>query len=92
MKNRKRKLQDSHVREHTIELVKANGACEIQFVANQQKMAWSTARALLLDLVREGKLRIMRTTGGFIFLPLIGDEDTPGAAQVKQRPVEVLAG
>jgi hypothetical protein len=81
-----RKLQDPNVRRRVVEVISRNGPSEVQSVANELHVTWSTARAILLDLVLEGRLRVMRTTGGFVFLPI---EGLPSLAEEKtvQGPI-----
>ena len=62
------RLEQSPIEVQTIKLLKTSGtSCSINYIAKQLGVAWVTARALLLTLVIEGKVRLQKTTHGPIF-------------------------
>lgn len=71
--NERRKVADPKVRERVVELVNKKGPSDTGFIATQLRISWSTARAILLNLVLEHRLVIMSTTGGSVFLPIAFD-------------------
>ena len=53
----------------TLEIVeKAGKPVSIDYVAYNLGTSWHVARALLLELVAKGKLRMIDTTKGYIFV------------------------
>ncbi len=54
--------------EQAMNLLKSAGTpCSISYVAKQLGIAWVTARALLLRLALEGKIKSQKTTTSFVF-------------------------
>ena len=54
-------------------LYEAKIPVSIDYVANHLEIAWGTARAILLDMALEGKIKAEKTTKSLIF-SLSGDQ------------------
>jgi DNA-binding IclR family transcriptional regulator len=50
---------------------------DVEFVAQKLGIGWGTARAILLNLVVEGKVRMEKTTKSFIFSLNEGEREAP---------------
>jgi predicted ArsR family transcriptional regulator len=62
------KLDNSSMERQATELLKTSKVpCSISFVAKHLSIAWATARALLLNLTIQGKIKSQRTTTSIIF-------------------------
>lgn len=62
------RVNQSSIELQTIELLKASRTpCSISYIARQLDVAWVTARALLLTLAIEGKIKWQKTMNGTIF-------------------------
>lgn len=59
-------------------LREANMPASVDYVANHLKISWGTARAILLDLALEGKIRAEKTTKSLIFSVSKEDEARGG--------------
>jgi len=48
---------------------KAGKPVSIDYVAYHLGVSWHTARALLLELATQGRLKAIETTKGYVFVP-----------------------
>jgi len=61
-------FNDKDLEKQIIELIKKTEIpCSIDFVAQHFNLAWGTARAILLNLVINGKIQTQKTTKSLIF-------------------------
>ena len=62
------KFGNADVQKRVIKLLRETGMpVDVEFVAQKLAIGWGTARAILLNLVVEGKVCMEKTTKSFIF-------------------------
>ena len=72
------KFDNPELEEQIISLLKETEIpCSIDFVAHNMGIAWGTARAILLNLVIEGRVQSQKTTKSLIFWAKKDGELTP---------------
>jgi len=70
----KSKFDDPDVEDNIVELLKiAKIPVSIDYVAHHMKVGWDTARAALLNLALQGKIKANKTTKSLIFF--LGDDE-----------------
>jgi hypothetical protein len=63
------KFGNADIQNSIINLMRETGIpVDVEFVAQKLAIGWGTARAILLNLVVEGKVHMEKTTKSFIFL------------------------
>lgn len=62
------KINDKHLRKRVIKAIQEAGQpVSIEYVAQSIKLAWTTARAILLDLSLNQQIVAVKTTRGYVF-------------------------
>ncbi len=65
----KGKINDIDLRQEVIRRIEeAKQPVSVEYVAEALKLAWTTARAILLDLSLNGELAAIKTTKSYIFI------------------------
>ncbi len=77
-----KKFENPDVEKQVLELLASNGfSASCGWIAKKLDICWVTAKMLLLDMARQGKLKMTRTSIGYVFsLP---------DSQVQPTPTEV---
>ncbi len=57
------------------EVEELNEPFTAQEIVKELGIAWNTAKETLLELSLEGKIKAIKTTNGYIFLPKRGEKD-----------------
>jgi hypothetical protein len=81
------KIENSEKENHILDLLRTGTPANTGWIAEKIGCCWSTAKILLLDMVRQGKITVIRTSVGYIFsLP----ENTPNPEGAS--PIESAKG
>jgi ribosomal protein S25 len=64
-------VKSNELKDKVLQIVKYAGKpVSVNYIAKELKVNWSTARAILLLLVSEGKLKLIDTTKSWVFVEI----------------------
>jgi hypothetical protein len=62
------KIRDATLRDKFVDVLKrSKKGCDINYMSDETDVSWPTARAILLELLLEGRVAGTKTTRGWLF-------------------------